>query len=327
MGDVINAKHAAALLGLVALAGPSCRTEPPPACPPAAAATLVALRDRLAEVAETDRPMQDQVRDEMERAARPLAVLESGGRQFQATEVYLCPRVTAEDPWRCEPDVVGYADDTIHTTEFPPYDVVELAGGTPVRLAGPDGQPAVGVLRVGIGEPSSMHGAGYAAATQLSLAGDSTLVGVEPADGEQLLFALFDDPSGLLRKHVWVVRVSGHPKGIGDAGASGPCDGAGTQTELTRCFAQAAERVERALAGEFGALCARVRRAGSTGSLEALEAGQARWESYRDVHCRVIAMLRGGGSLGPMQEAGCRAMLAEQRRAALQALLADMGPE
>ena len=150
---------------------------------------------------------RDRVRAEMERLALPLAILEIRDRRFPATVVYLCDEAAPDDRWRCQPDVAGYADDTIHATEFPPYAVATLEPSVPVRLVGPTGSPAPGLLRAGAGAPGAMHAGGYGDVTTIRMSPDGTLAGLASAPGEQLLFALFRDPSGLVRKHVWVVRV------------------------------------------------------------------------------------------------------------------------
>ena len=106
---------------------------------------------------------------------------------------------------------------------------------------------------------------------------------------------------------------------------AGPCDDARTQGEMTRCFAGLAERNERALDDEYESLLARLDRPETQDVLALIEDGQAKWTSYRDGHCAALSALWKGGSMRPMQEAACRAMLAEQRRATLRTVAVDRG--
>lgn len=149
----------------------------------------------------------DKAHAALTRRALPLAQLESAGRRFPATAVYVCRELAPDDPWRCETDVAGYADDTIHTTESPSYAVLKLGAAPRLRLVGPSGEPAPGLIVAGVGDPVAMHAVGYRDVTRLVVSGAGELSGVEPAARERLLFALFRDEAGLVRKHIWVIQA------------------------------------------------------------------------------------------------------------------------
>ena len=108
----------------------------------------------------------------------------------------------------------------------------------------------------------------------------------------------------------------------GDAD-TGPCRTATTQAELTRCWSDESRDAEAKALATFVRVAAWLRDRDSTAALRAIEDGQATWAAYRDAHCGAVAEVYEGGSLGPMQEARCRAGLARLRQRELDALMSD----
>ena len=110
------------------------------------------------------------------------------------------------------------------------------------------------------------------------------------------------------------------------AGTDDPCGAATTQTELTRCWSVQSRQAEAEARTALTRVVAWLRDRGSAAALRAVEDGESRWIAYRDTQCAAVAAVYDGGSLGPMQEARCRAGLAEARRRELDALMADANP-
>ena len=66
-----------------------------------------------------------------------------------------------------------------------------------------------------------------------------------------------------------------------------------------------------------------LRTRGCVATLRAIEEGQPTWAAYRDAHCAAVAAVYDGASVGPMQEARCRAGLARLRQGELDTLMRD----
>ena len=102
-----------------------------------------------------------------------------------------------------------------------------------------------------------------------------------------------------------------------------PCRTATTQAELTRCWSDESRTADTEARAAFERVTAWLRDRGSEAALRAVEDGQAAWLAYRDAHCGAVAEVYEGGSLGPMQEARCRAGLARSRHRELDTLMSD----
>jgi uncharacterized protein YecT (DUF1311 family) len=108
----------------------------------------------------------------------------------------------------------------------------------------------------------------------------------------------------------------------GDA-ATDPCRTATTQAELTRCWSDESRLAEEETRAAQARVVDWLRNRGSEASVRAIEDGQTTWAAYRDAHCAAVATVYDGGSLGPMQEARCRADLARLRQGELDTLMSD----
>ena len=179
-------------------------------CAAAGACRTARLPEGLAELharyhATAELPEGEAAYRALEDHARGLVALESGGRRFASHDVYIARELTGEHGWRCQPDIRGHADDTIHTTEFPPYATVVVAPELEARLTGP-----AGLERLAIGDPAAMHATGYAEVLPVERTEKGVLRWPEAPVGEKLLVALLRHESGLFVKYVWVVRLASH---------------------------------------------------------------------------------------------------------------------
>ena len=102
-----------------------------------------------------------------------------------------------------------------------------------------------------------------------------------------------------------------------------PCDKAETQAELNSCWSNEQREAERRADESFATVSDWLRRREQAGVLKMFEEAQAKWADYRDAHCSAVAGVYEGGSMAPMQEAHCRADLAESRRRALETAMSD----
>ncbi len=98
-----------------------------------------------------------------------------------------------------------------------------------------------------------------------------------------------------------------------------------SQVEVRACLAETLSRADAALANAVGfareSATSMDELMGGTVGVEALEAGQAAWEAYRDAHCDYIGSTYGGGSgTGPAITA-CRITHARERIAELMAAI------
>jgi len=143
----------------------------------------------------------------VQQVAGGLVLLEAGGKRWSAAYVTICQKLGGPHRWRCPNSLWGSADDTIHLTEVgrtrPP---ISWAASARARLVDHRGRPASGLLRLAVGSPAEMHKRGYAAARSLPHRGGSVRLTVPTVNGPRLVFAVFADPSGLFRKHVWIVK-------------------------------------------------------------------------------------------------------------------------
>lgn len=104
-----------------------------------------------------------------------------------------------------------------------------------------------------------------------------------------------------------------------------PCKGARTQAELTRCWSRVAELAESRLMARQTDAVARLRQKDAGAAAALLEQAQTKWEQYRDAQCAAVARLYEGGSSASMQTSSCRARVADQRKADLDAMLVGWG--
>lgn len=114
--------------------------------------------------------------------------------------------------------------------------------------------------------------------------------------------------------------------------AAGPtpqdnCQQAQNQRELTACWGHVAKDAEKSLSETYEKAVARLQAGKMNGALELLKRAQVKWESYRDAQCATVSKLYEGGSAESMEEASCRARLANQRKDDLNIMLADWGTE
>lgn len=96
---------------------------------------------------------------------------------------------------------------------------------------------------------------------------------------------------------------------------------ADTQGQLNECAAADARDAERDLA----AVLADARRLTTGDARTVFDKAQREWETYRDTFCD--SYLVDGGSIGPMNAAGCRARLALVRARDVCDLLSPNGPD
>jgi uncharacterized protein YecT (DUF1311 family) len=100
-----------------------------------------------------------------------------------------------------------------------------------------------------------------------------------------------------------------------------PCRDAGTQAELTMCWGAEGQRAESDARAAFDRASSLLRDRKDAVALNALLKAETAWTSYRDAHCAAAAAVYEHGSLGPMQQARCRAALAREHRRNLDSLL------
>ena len=99
-----------------------------------------------------------------------------------------------------------------------------------------------------------------------------------------------------------------------------PCATVTQQSELTRCWATAAQAAERAAQAQWASAVAAVAGAGAEpGAL--LDAGQNDWLRYRDRTCSLFALRVSGGSASTMAGAVCRWRLARERETELRRVI------
>jgi uncharacterized protein YecT (DUF1311 family) len=113
------------------------------------------------------------------------------------------------------------------------------------------------------------------------------------------------------------------PAASPDDAQADPCRGATTQGELTRCWSGESRQAGEEARAALRRVVSWLRDRGSEAALRAVENGDATWTAYRDAQCAAVAAVYDAGSLGPMQEARCRAGLAHARRRELDALMSD----
>ena len=103
-----------------------------------------------------------------------------------------------------------------------------------------------------------------------------------------------------------------------------PCRSASTQTELTSCWSAESRLAEQGARGAFDRAANLLRNRPDAESLRALEQAESAWAAYRTAQCAATAAPYRGGSLGPMQQARCRAERANERRLTLERFAADL---
>ena len=103
------------------------------------------------------------------------------------------------------------------------------------------------------------------------------------------------------------------------APVQGPCDAAATQLELTRCWTDARHAAESKAQADFAAMAALVHRRNDTDLDRQFQTADERWTAYVEAQCSAQAALYKGGSMAALEDAHCRADLAEQRRRQLEA--------
>jgi|KBSSwiStaDraftv2_1062776.scaffolds.fasta_scaffold197299_3 uncharacterized protein YecT (DUF1311 family) len=106
-------------------------------------------------------------------------------------------------------------------------------------------------------------------------------------------------------------------------GQTGPCDAAETQLELTRCWTDARHAAESKAQAAFAALADRVHRRNDTDLDRQFQTADERWTAFVEAQCSAQTALYKGGSMAALEDAHCRADLAEQRRQQLEAARVD----
>ena len=104
---------------------------------------------------------------------------------------------------------------------------------------------------------------------------------------------------------------------------AGPRDSAETQADMTRCWADEQRTAERQSEEALTRTVDWLRGRDQGDAAARFEKAHAAWAIYRDAHCQAVAAVYAGGSMAPMQEAQCRAVLAAQRTRALETILED----
>ncbi|TVP42524.1 MAG: DUF1311 domain-containing protein [Halomonas sp.] len=95
----------------------------------------------------------------------------------------------------------------------------------------------------------------------------------------------------------------------GVAAASGACDNANTQMELTQCTAQTYQTADGELNAAYQELISKL----SQSSRDQLRAAQRAWIVFRDAECAYESSAVEGGSAQPMVRNGCLTALTKQR--------------
>lgn len=95
----------------------------------------------------------------------------------------------------------------------------------------------------------------------------------------------------------------------GFASASGACNNANTQLELTQCTARSYQLADNELNEAYQALISQL----SQSSRDKLRAAQRAWIVFRDAECAYESSAVEGGSAQPMVRSGCLQVLTEQR--------------
>jgi len=101
----------------------------------------------------------------------------------------------------------------------------------------------------------------------------------------------------------------------------GTCSKAQTQSELTRCWSDAAKDAELRLSNSSAQAIAQLEAMKSKDVMTLLQESDAKWQAYRDAQCAFESKLYEGGSMEGMQRDGCRTRLADQRRNELKSVL------
>ena len=210
--------RAALIPCLVALLAAPVAAEP--FDPHAVARTLRAADDKASS------PEGQTLREDALKRLRAQVVLTLGDVRHQATSIYVCRGLHAdgdEPARRCHGWV---ADDTIHTTEYPPFEIVK-PGARPLHIVGLAG---IQLIALDHGQPGPMHGTGYRDVVPLKIAPDGRLT-LPPVDARGtrpgLLMAYgrlpaIDDKPGRVAKWVWVVDLTTEKPGARGQGAGKP---------------------------------------------------------------------------------------------------------
>jgi hypothetical protein len=188
-------------LALLALAGCRCNAPPPPEPEePPTRSRLQALEQELLTATDDPESDFDAMLHEIQVVAKKLIWIEAGGDSHQAVDVYLCSELEKDHVCR-----FIYADDTIHTTEFPErYAPVVIEGDDQLRVRCQGACPTS--LEFHHGDPSEMHSSGYQDISAIPVS-DSGVLTLPDSSGQQILFTIVKQPGdNLYRKYVWVIE-------------------------------------------------------------------------------------------------------------------------
>lgn len=134
--------------------------------------------------------------------AKRILCLGDGKRCHQAASVYFCDRLTKEGDEPLLRCISTVADDMIHTTEFPPFPIIEspMSGlKLNIQLKGD------WLKHVFWGEPGRMHSVGYREVTSLSVDQKGRLQ-LPRIQKTMLLGMIVALPGGEFAKYVWVLK-------------------------------------------------------------------------------------------------------------------------